>query len=326
MPGVSPTTDCADRCAAAAPAFLDRERSVEVAVDWIARAGEQQSSTLGHFQRVSFLGIPAGLSSSPLTPDPRTSDARPFEAAVELGGADLSPLQDACAAHEVTGVVGLCERRHGTTGTLYNSQVYIGANGDLRCHHQKFVPTIGERLVPAPGSTGLANSSAWARGNVTSLICGENSHPMTQYTSALRYPTVHVASWPQHFSPELGMREAIRVASRGLAYSLKCFVINAVATISPEMSDSYGYQGADEFLNSESASGRASIVAPWGEVLVVARDNSDQMVVLDIDPDAVLIPKMVHDVAGHYDRPELLRSLLDGAQADRAAAASPPTA
>ena len=148
----------------------------------------------------------------------------------------------------MTAVVGICERRSGTTGTLYNSQVHVAGDGTIRCIHQKFVPTIGERLVHAPGTTGHDNTSTWAAGAVTSLICGENSHPMARYLSARSYPTVHVAAWPQHCSPERAMREVIRLVSRGRAYSLRTYVLNAVTMISPDMIEAYGYSGAEAYL------------------------------------------------------------------------------
>ena len=136
-----------------------------------------------------------------------------------------------------------------------------------------FVPTVGERLVHAPGTTGVVNSSAWAGGTVTSLICGENSHPLAQYASARAYPTVHVSSWPQHFSPELEIGHAIGTVSAGLAYSLKCFVVNAVSTISPEMIEAYGQDEAGEFLRSPVARARASIVGPGGRVIAAANSG-----------------------------------------------------
>ncbi len=293
----------------AAPEFLDRDASVARAVELIVEAGTRGVQLIG-FPEGFLPGHPGWVELQSFDGRAQRLGRRLFEQSVEIDADHLRPLREACSRYRVTAVVGICERRPGTTGTLFNSQVHIGTDGALQCHHQKFVPTVGERLVHAPGHTGRANSSPWFGGTVTSLICGENSHPMAQYLSALAYPTVHVASWPQHFSPELAMRESIRVVSRGLAYSLKCFVLNAVSTISPAMIDAYGHASAEAFLREDNTSGRASIVAPSGEVLVEAADASEQLVIADIDPTAVLIPKMVHDVAGHYDRPEVWRSFL----------------
>lgn len=293
----------------AAPVFLNREASVARAVELIAEAGSRGVQLIG-FPEGFVPGHPGWVEIQPFDERAQELGRRLFANAVEVGGAHLDPVRQACQTHGVTAVLGLCERRPSTTGTLFNSQVHISDQGELTTHHQKFVPTIGERIVHAPGSTGAATSSSWAGGSVTSLICGENSHPMAQYVCALNYPTVHVASWPQHFSPELAMRDAIRVVSRGLAYSLKTFVLNCVTTVSTAMVEEYGYSDRHHYLRDPLSSGRASVVAPWGEIIAETEDDSEQLLVVDIDPSAVIVPKMVHDVAGHYDRPDIWRSVL----------------
>jgi aliphatic nitrilase len=208
-------------------------------------------------------------------------------------------------------VLGACERRPRTTGTLFNTQVFIDAAGSVAGKHQKLVPTVGERLVHAPGTTGSANSFAVGDITVSGLICGENSNPLAQYGTARGYPTVHVASWPQHFSPALEMQPVIELVSKALAYSLKCFVLNAVTTLSPAMIDAYGDTVSESFLASDAARGRASVVSPAGVVCASASGDDEQLVYADIDPDDVIGPKFVQDTAGHYNRPELFAHLFD---------------
>lgn len=295
----------------AAPVFLDREASIEKAVRLVHQAGESGAGLIA-FPEGFVPGHPGWVELLPFNATAQELAKSLFLQAVELEAGHLEPVQQACREAKLTAVLGLCERRPGTTGTLFNTQVHISGAGDITCHHQKFVPTVGERLVHAPGTTGAANSSRWAHGTVTSLICGENSHPLAQYASALAYPTVHVASWPQHFSPELGMADALLVASRGLAYSLKCFVVNAVSPVSAEMKEAYGVGAAHDYLDTPGISGRASVIAPWGEVIAQAPTDEEQLLVVDVDPEAVLIPKMFHDVAGHYNRPDLFAHLFSG--------------
>lgn len=294
----------------AAPVFLDREASIEKAVALIDEASAEGVHLIG-FPEGFLPGHPGWVEFQPFDAHAQDLGRRLFLESVVPSQGHLAPLQEACRRGGITAVIGACERRPNTTGSLFNSQFHIGADGSITCHHQKLVPTIGERLVHTLGTTGIENSSTWAGGTLTSLICGENSHPLAQYGSARAYPTVHIASWPQHFSPELHMRDSIRLVSQGLAYSLKCFVVNAVTTISQEMVDAYGYDGGADFLLDPTTSGRASIISPGGAVLIEAEGDAEQLVILDIDPETVVIPKMFHDVAGHYDRPELYRELFE---------------
>ena len=48
-------------------------------------------------------------------------------------------------------VIGVCEKMPNTTGTMFNSQIYIGPDGTLIGKHQKIMPTVGERLVHMGG-------------------------------------------------------------------------------------------------------------------------------------------------------------------------------
>ena len=161
---------------------------------------------------------------------------------------------------------------------------------------------------------------------VSGLICGENSNPLAQYATACSYPTVHVASWPQHFSPGLQMQPVIELVSRGLAYSLKVFVMNAVTAIGEEMIDAYGDERTIPFLQSDEARGRASIVAPSGQILAEADGFGEQLVLADVDPSDVIIPKFVHDTAGHYNRPELFSHLFTHGQLESPEEGDPPKA
>ena len=122
---------------------------------------------------------------------------------------------------------------------------------------------------------------------------------------------MHVASWPQHFSPDLAMQPVIELVGPALAYTLKAFVINSVTAIGDEMREAYGVEGTEGFLDDPGARGRASVVGPGGQTLARAENDDEQLVVAEIDPDAVIAPKFVHDTAGHYNRPELFAHLFE---------------
>jgi len=291
------------------PVFLDLEASTVRAVDLIGEAARAGADIIG-FPEGFLPGHPGWAELQPFDDRFIELNTRLFANAVSVASPTVEALREACRQGGIAAVVGVCERTAGTTGTLYNTQLFIDEHGELRNRHQKYVPTIGERLVHGPGTTGSTNSFAAQNITISGLICGENSNPLAQYAAAVAYPTVHVASWPQHFSPGLAIRPVVELVSRALAYSLKCFVINAVGTITDQMVDTYGYGGHVDYLRSEDSSARASIIGPSGQVIAEAADGRPQIVYADVDPTAVIGPKFVHDVAGHYNRPELFAHLL----------------
>jgi aliphatic nitrilase len=291
-----------------APVFLDLEASVDHAIAIIREAADGGADLVG-FPEGFVPGHPGWIELHGLDEVAVVLSKRLFLNALEIPSPALARIAEVCGQTGTAVVLGACERLPGTTGTLFNTQVFIDESGVVAGKHQKYVPTVGERLVHAPGQTGSRNEFRAHDTSVTGLICGENSNPLAQYAAARAYPTVHVASWPQHFSPAVQMEPVIELVSKALAYSLKCFVVNAVTTISDAMIEAYG-EGAEAFLRSADARGRASIVAPTGEVIARATDDSPQLVYADVDIDDVIIPKFIQDTAGHYNRPELFRWLL----------------
>jgi nitrilase len=301
----------------AAPVFLDRDSTVEKAIGLIERAAEDGASVIG-FPEGFVPGHPGWVELLPLDERALALSRRLFKNAIEVPGREVDSLAAACRRGGIAAVVGACERLPRTTGTLFNTQILIDGAGDV-AKHQKLVPTAGERLVHAPGGTGSFNAVTAGDLTVTGLICGENSNPLAQYATARAYPTVHVAAWPQHFSPWLEMQPIIELVSRALAYSLKCFVLNSVSTIGPEMLDAYGDDSTLEFLTSDVARGRACVVAPSGEIISSAQGPEEQIVFADIETEDVIVPKFVHDTAGHYNRPELFAHLFGAHAVDAAA-------
>ena len=295
----------------AAPEFLDREGSIDKACGLIAEAASQGASLIG-FPEGFVPGHPGWVELLPFDDRAVGLGRRLFLEALEIPGPGLARIQDACREGSIAAVVGACERLSGTTGTLFNTQVVIDEHGVVVGKHQKLVPTVGERLFHGPGGTGSSCAFPTGIGTVSTLICGENSNPLAQYAALVEYPVVHVASWPQHFSASVPMPPVITMVSQGLAYSMKAFVINAVSTVSEAMLEAYGTGPEADFLRDPAAQGRASVVAPTGQVIAQAEDGDEQLVYARIDTDSVIVPKMVHDYAGHYNRPELFAHLFEG--------------
>jgi nitrilase len=300
----------------AAPVFLDLDATVDKTVGLIAEAAAGGAAVVA-FPEGFVPGHPGWVELLPLDDRAMQLNERLFKNAVEVPGAAIDTIAQACGKHGIAAVVGVCERRPRTTGTLFNTQVFIDDSGTIACKHQKFVPTIGERIVHGPGTTGTANDMRVGDVTVTGLICGENSNPLAQYSTACAYPTLHVASWPQHFSPDLAMQPVIELVGPALAYTLKAFVINSVTTISARMEEAYGTDTTRTFLSDAASGGRASVVGPGGQTVAEADGDDEQLVFADIDPDAVIAPKFVHDTAGHYNRPELFAHLFPDPPAAR---------
>ena len=110
-------------------------------------------------------------------------------------------LCQAARASNVNVVMGMCQRQTGTSGTMWNRKLCISRQGQILGVHQKLVPTVGERLVHAPGSGQGMRTFPMDFGPAGGLICGENSKPRAIYRLLSQQTRLHVASWPHYFYP-----------------------------------------------------------------------------------------------------------------------------
>ena len=72
--------------------------------------------------------------------------------AVEVPGPATSQLCAAAREARIAIAIGINEiNTEGSRKSLFNSALYIGADGSIAGKHRKLVPTAGERLVHAQG-------------------------------------------------------------------------------------------------------------------------------------------------------------------------------
>lgn len=291
----------------AAPVFQNKSATTEKVCSLILEAGVNGADVIG-FPEGFIPGHPGWVEVLPLSPEPAPSlFLEQFKQAVEVPGPEVDAIGAACKEANIFAVVGINERRPNTTGSLYNTQLFFGRDGVLLHKHQKYVPTVGERVVHAPGDTGSKASVTTDFGTLSGLICGENGNPLAQYSLSLDYPVVHVASWPSHFCPGSDVQGAVQAASCGLANSLMCYVINSVAVVGDDVLEKYGTDDAiRDFLREEQKKRRTTIVAPGSVTIAGPFDEAQEGILYaEVSTDSLIKGKYGIDYAGHYNRPEL---------------------
>jgi len=126
------------RAAAAqlAPVFLDRAATVAKACDAIAEAARGGAQVVA-FPESFIPGYPYWL----LVRDPMSVNEfnrRLFDQSMEIPGPECTALAAAAKKSGCHVVVGLTER---DGGTLYNSQLVLGADGTIVGKRRKLMPT-----------------------------------------------------------------------------------------------------------------------------------------------------------------------------------------
>jgi len=296
----------------AAPVFLNREASVEKACRLIREAGAKGADFVG-FPENFIPGHPIWYHFYPAT-SPKAFDfaVKLFENSVEVGSDATDALCAAAADANVFVVMGLTERRPNTTGTLFNTELFIDRRGQIVGKHQKIVPTVGERLVHAGGagsSQGVVMSE-W--GPVSGLCCGENSNPMAVALLATQYTRIHVANWPNHFTPGYhSMAGTSLLASRNIAYVCKCYVISPCGTVSPDMVEALATNEKDRsYLLDPKEGGGSVILNPRADIIAGPMEGDKEGIIYaDADLGESVRGRFIHDFGGHYNRTDVFRLL-----------------
>ncbi|KKY34024.1 putative nitrilase [Diaporthe ampelina] len=103
--------------------------------------------------------------------------------ALESVFVDGEEIQAIRATAKQTGAIvsiGISEKVHSSSATLYNSNLLIGSNGDVLVHHRKLVPTFFEKLTWSNGDGHGLRVSETAFGKIGNLICGENTNSLAR--------------------------------------------------------------------------------------------------------------------------------------------------
>lgn len=288
------------------PAFLDLKGSIEKSIALIAEAGRNGAD---------IVAFPEGfIPTHPLwyhfhpasSPEAQGFSKRLAQNSLVIPGPEFGALCKAVKEAGVFVVMGCCELESGRLGTLYNTLLFIDSNGVLVGRHRKLVPTLGERLVHAPGDAeGLRAYPTHSGFKVSGLMCGENSNALATYALDAQGTNVHVASWPSHFQLGANLSDIVQMVSRALAYQMKAFVINAVSTINEEMFKQLPVTELHRSYMAKQGRG-SSIIGPSGEFLAEPMGSEEGILYAKVSLGDLVSPKVVQDFAGHYNRFDLL--------------------
>lgn len=299
--------------AQASPVYLDRDASTQKAADLIRQAGEHGADLVA-FPEGFVPGHPLWYHFHAATgPTSRDLATRLYHNAAVVPGPTTEALGAAARQAGCHVVIGICERASAHAGTLYNSQVTIGPDGLVRNVHRKLTPTVGERMVHAPGDASGLRVIDSEVGRLGGVICGESSNPLSLFTLAAESVQILVISWPDFPGRAMLPRaERALVAGRGAAFMTKAYVINAVGVVNDDMRALLrSGEEDDAFLEDRSLTGGSSIVGPDSAVVAGPLGGEEELLFADLDLGRCLHEKTVHDVAGHYNRPDVFTLTVD---------------
>ena len=288
----------------ATPVFLDREATIDKACELIATAGREGARLIVFPE--AFIpcypewvwGVPSGEQGllNELYSELLTN-------AVTIPSDATDRLCEAAKLANAYVVMGMSERNVEASGaSLYNTMLYIDAQGEILGKHRKLVPTGGERLVWAQGDGSTLQVYDTPLGKLGGLICWENYMPLARYTMYAWGTQIYVAATWDRGQPWLSTLR--HIAKEGRVYVIGC----CIAMRKDDIPDRYSmkqkyYAEMDEWINI----GDSAIVNPEGHFIAGPVCKQEEILYAEIDPRMVQGPKWMLDVAGHYARPDVFQ-------------------
>ena len=303
----------------AASVFLDREGTIEKACRLIHEAGAQGARLIA-FPESFVPGHPFWYAFHPPASRPAMEFARQlFMNAVAIPSPAVEALSAAARDAEAYVVMGLTQKHPDATGTMFNAQMFIGPDGALLGVRQKLVPTVGERIVHAPGGGDGIRVFATEFGPISGLVCAENSNPLATYAMLAMGTRVHVAGWPSFFQRGFNMQQQMEISARAIAQQNACFVVNVCSAVGSDLFAALPVTDDDRaFLQEESAKGGTAIYAPGGRLLAGPLPGGEDTLYVDLDLEEIVTRKLIKDYAGHYNRFDIFEVRLHPSPANRA--------
>jgi nitrilase len=287
----------------AAPVFLDAERTAQKAAALIREAAAL-GARLVAFPEVFIPGYPYWNWIT----DPVTGSAwfeKLVRASVLVPGPEIGLV---CNAARETGtyvVMGVNERSPISLGVLYNTLVFIGADGRILGKHRKLVPTWAEKLTWTGGDGSSLRVYETELGRLGGLACGENTNTLARFTLLAQGELLHVASYISLpvAPPDYDMAEAIRLRAAAHSFEGKVFTIVSCSTVSEEIIAAMSSIRPDaRTLLTRSSSAFSGVIGPDGRVVGSSLIDEDGIVCVEVDPGRCIQPKQMHDIIGHYNR------------------------
>jgi nitrilase len=310
------------------PVLLDRAATLKRAVEWTAEAAVA-GAALVVFPESFVPGYPSWIWRAAPGRDGavmREAHAALTANAVDIAAGDLEILCAAARDHNVTIVCGLDERdRSVGGGTLYNTVVTIGPQGEILNRHRKLMPTYPERMVHGQGDGSGLRVVDTPAGRVGTLICWENYMPLARYAIYGQGVEVYIA-------PTYDYGKGWISTMRHIALEARCWVIGSGTVLrSQDIPENFPqraqlFPDPQEWIND----GDSVVFDPLGKLVAGPFRREVGILYADIDIDRVAQARRMLDVTGHYARPDIFelrvnRSNGAAVQFDDGPATSRPT-
>lgn len=321
----------------ASPVFLSARDTTSKAISLIERAAKYKAN-LVVFPETYISAFPIWSALRPPTDNHDLFKRMALES-VYADGDEIQAIRATAKKTQVMVSIGISEKVHSSSATLFNSNVLIGNQGEVLVHHRKLMPTFFEKLTWAPGDGHGLRVAETAYGKIGNLICGENTNPLARYSLMAQGEQIHISTWPaiwptrvpgisasQDQSNDEGNSSvakganydnvaANRTRAAAHCFEAKCFGVlcsgalgdDAVEIISEGSSHlrqalEHSQRGATMFLDPTGAPLQGFVMDGQTKKPTDFLQSTEDILYCDMNVEDCVEGKQYHDVVGGYQR------------------------
>ncbi|EJL40846.1 MULTISPECIES: carbon-nitrogen hydrolase family protein [Brevibacillus] len=297
-----------------APILFNKQSSLDKIVRMTKEAAGK-GANLVVFPEVFLPGYPRGLYFGTRVGSRNTAGRsdweRYWENSIDVPGVETELLGELARETGVYLAIGVVERdREFSRGTLYNSIVYIGPDGNVLGKHRKLVPTGSERLLWGQGDGSTLTVIDTPFGRIGGLICWENYMPLARTAMYAQGIDIFI-------TPTADARDTWQATIQHIACEGRCFVISCNQFVTK---DTYPTDLAcyDDIRQDPDilCRGGSAIVGPLGEYIVEPLYNQEGILIANLDLSLVTQSRYDFDVVGHYSRPDVFQLIVNRQKQD----------
>jgi nitrilase len=223
-----------------------------------------------------------------------------YDQAVTVPGPAIDAVALAARDHSMHVLLGINEREG---GSLYNTQLLIDNQGEIKLKRRKITPTFHERMVWGQGDGSGLHVVETSLGKIGALACWEHYNPLARFSLMAQGEEIHCAQFPGSLVGPI-FSEQTAVTMRHHALEAGCFVICSTAWLDPS---DYGRITADPALHKAFQGGcHTAVISPEGRYLAGPLGDGEGLAIAELDPSLITKRKRMMDCVGHYSRPDLL--------------------
>ena len=299
-----PTTTVA--AVQAAYVLMDQQATLAKAIGLIRQAAARGAQIIV-LPEAFIPGTPIWIDTVPIWDGDDEWYALLVDQAVIVPGPVSEALGAVAGELGVYVVVGVEERDpHG--GTIYNTTLYLGPEGDLLGKHRKLMPTGSERTVWGMGDGSTLPVIDTPFGRLSGLTCWENYMPLVRYHLYAQGVDIWTA-------PTLAAGDGWVATMRHIAREGRCYVVGVNPCLHFDQIPA-GFPQRDRLWdrtrNGEWVEpGNSVIVDPGGNIVAGPARHEEAILTAEVDLAAVHAARRFFDPTGHYSRPDIFRLTVD---------------